>query len=165
MSLVGSAELHEAINTAWDASSLDAEFTAYWDAGEDADHPVLNDGEASPESPFPYCVYELFAGNTSARMSAEGDSIMEVRDIPGRFTVHAKDSDDLTGREVAAALMEKITAVFGGNATASPFAALSLDNSKHLTTLFVSDFSLRSDDAVFLWTVNYVFRLDVPVFV
>jgi len=164
MTLAGSAELHEAINTTWEASSLNADFNDSWAAGESSRFNVLNDGEASPEQPFPYCVFEIEAGSVDVRMSG-GDSLnREIRDVPGRFTVYASeiDGDSRTAKEVVADLAEKVMEIFGGHPSTSP-EDLTLDNAKHLITLFVSDFGLRKANTVHSWIINYNFRLDVPV--
>ena len=164
MTLAGSSELHEAINVVWDASSLNTDFDVYWAAGEDDLHDVLNDGDAGKETPFPYCVFEVEAGSITTRMSGEGTDKQLIRDVPVRFTVYAKaiDGDARTAKKIAADLIEKVMKVFGGHPDTSP-EPLVLDNAKHLITQFVSDFGLREDDDIHSWTVNYNFRLDVPV--
>lgn len=164
MTLAGSSELHEAINTVWDASSLDADFDTYWDAGEDTEHNVLNDTDAGKEIPFPYCVFVVEEGPVQSRMSGEGMGKQLIRDIPVQFTIHTMliDGDARTAKEIAADLVEKVMKVFGGHPTVSP-AALVLDNAKHLITQFISDFGWRGDDDIYSWTINYNIRLDVPV--
>ena len=162
MSLAGTAELHEAINAAWDASDLNADFNSLWESGESSRFAVLNDGEVAPEQPFPYCVFEQSAGTVQARMSSAGAGKREIRDVPWLFRVYAKDADDRGAKDVAADLIEKVMEVFGGHPTTPP-EDLTFDNANHLITQYVSDFGLREDDAVHSWTVNYLFRLDVPV--
>ncbi len=164
MTLAGTSELHEAINEAWDASTLDADFVVLWDAGQSDEFAVLNDGGAAPEQPFPYCVFEQTEGTVDARMSGDATSIREIRGVPWRFKVYARkeSGDDRTAKKIAADLIEKIMKVFGGHPTTAP-DPLTLDNSNHLITQYVSDFGLREDDEIHSWTVNYTFVLDVPV--
>ena len=164
MTLAGSSELHEAINTVWDASSLNTDFNVYWDAGEDSLHDVLNDTDAGKEIPFPYCTFMVEAGSVLSRMSGEGIDKQLIRDVPVQFTVYAKliDGDDRTAKKIAADLVEKVMQVFGGHPTVSP-EALVLDNAKHLITQFVSDFGLWGDDDIYSWIINYNVRLDMPV--
>jgi len=164
MTLAGASQLHEAINEAWDASTLDADFEALWAAGESDDFEVLNDGEAAPEQPFPYCVFEQTAGTVEARMSADATTKRQIRDIPWRFAVYAKkvSGDGRTAKKIAADLAEKVMKVFGGHPTTSP-DPLTLDDANHLITQYVSDFGVRLDDEVHSWTIDYLFRLDVLV--
>jgi len=164
MTLAGSSELHEAVNTVWVASSLDADFNTYWDAGEDSEHNVLNDGDAGKEIPFPYCVFTIEAGSVQSRMSGEGAGKQLIQDVPVQFTIHAKliDGDTRTAKEIAADLVEKVMKVFGGHPTVSP-EPLVLDNAKHLITQFISDFGWRGDDDIYSWIINYNVRLDAPV--
>lgn len=53
----GSWTIDEGIAARWDASGLDATFRAEWDDSQ-ADYQPLNDEEARPQTPTPYCVYE-----------------------------------------------------------------------------------------------------------
>jgi len=162
---INAADLHEAINAAWEASVLNATFRALWDADVvPAEFPVLHDQEAGPGQPFPYCVFEQSGGITTDRMSGGTDFIREIRDVPWVFRVHARavDGDDRTAKGIAAALAEEVTKVFGGHPTVAE-TALTLDNGRHLLTQQQNDYGVKTGDDEYQWNVPYIFRLDVPV--
>ncbi len=162
---VATADLHKALNTVWNASSLDATFKALWDASiTDAEFPALHDQEAAPGQPFPYCVLDQSASSTVNRMSATGAFLREVRDVSWSLHVHARavSGDSRTAKEIAAYLAEEIMKVFGGHPTVAP-TALTLDNGNFLIAQYQNDFVIRTGDDEYRWTVEYVFRSDVPV--
>lgn len=163
---VASADILKAINTAWDASTLDATFQALWDSGVTASqYEVLNDQEAPPAQPFPYVVMNQTSQNTTGRMSGGASALREIRDLSVTFNVHARavSGDSRTAKEIAAAMAEEVLKVFGGHPTASPTGTLKLDNGNHLITQYQSDFGVRTGDDEYQWVINYVMRVDVPV--
>ena len=162
---VGTADLHKVINTAWEASTLNASFQVGWSVDEIANFEVLEDGEAAPGQPFPYCTFEAAADELISRMSGESnDEKQHIRDVPWTFNVFVKtiDGDSRTAKEIAASLAEEVLKVFGGHPTTNP-TALTMDSSKHLITQLINEFGIRVDDDVHQWVVVYNFRIDVPV--
>lgn len=162
---IASEDLHKAIASLWSSSGLDATFKALWDSGvAESEWLSLNDQEAYPKQPFPYCVFEQSPGSTTDRMSGGTDSLQEIRDIPWDFRVHARaiDGDSRTAKEIAADLNEEIMKVFGGHPTESP-TDLILDNGNFLIAQYQNDYGVRTGDSEYMWIVSYVFRLDVPV--
>lgn len=165
---VASADLIKAINTVWDASTLDASFKALWNAEVAEDEfPVLHDQLAGGGQPFPFCIFEMLAGSRQARMSRDSSvssNLWEIRDVPVDFRVHATDvAEDARGaKQIAAHLVEEIMKVFGGHATTAPME-LTLDNGGVLSSTYQSDRSVRESEDHFVWTVSYIFRVDVPV--
>lgn len=164
--MIGSADLHKAINTVWDASGLEALFTAYWESGV-GEFLALNDQEASPSQPFPFCVFMLDPSMKMNRMSGlEGcsDEIREIRDVPLRFTVHSRKMDNQSDSEkvIGATLLEEVIKVFGGHPTTKP-TALTLDNGNHLITTYQNDYGVRTGEDEYAWVVNYLLKVDVPV--
>lgn len=163
---VGTADLYKAINTAWDASGINATFRALWALGVvPGEFLVLNDQEAIAEQPFPYVVMDEVGSEDIANMSFGTDSKMEIRDVEVRFNVQARivEGDSRTSKEIAAFLVEEIMKVFGGHPTVRPTEAIELDNGDHLITQFVNDFAIRTGDDEYQWIVQYLFRLDIPV--
>jgi hypothetical protein len=161
---VGQDDLLQSINTVWDASSLDVAFKALWTATPDGDDfPVLHDAEAGGEQPWPYCVFESQPGTVVARMSKGNDDLWMIRDEPSMFKIHAceVDGDSRTAKQIAAYLAEEVMKVFGGHPTVAP-ESMTLDNGDHLVTLFQNDYSMREGDSCWMWTVSYIFRIDVP---
>lgn len=162
---VGSADLHKAINTVWDASTLDATFQALRNSDvEDDEFPVLEDQEAGPGEVFPYCVYQMAEGITTDRMTGNDGAKKEIRDVPCEFRVHARviSGDSRTPKEIAAFLIEEILKVFGGHPTETP-TGLTLDNGAFLISQYQTDMGLRVEDNEYQWNLTYFFRLDVPV--
>ena len=163
---IASADLLKAINTAWDASTLDATFKALWAASvTDSEWVVLEDQEAMAEHPFPYVVFEQTEGTTTDRMSGGASAIREIRDVPVSFRVHAREisGDSRTAKEIAAYLAEEIMKVFGGHPSTAVTGTMTLTNGNHLITQYQTDYGVRTSDSEYQWTLNYLFRLDVPV--
>jgi len=164
---VAAAALHKAIQTLWNARGLDGEFNRYWSAANRTIYEVLNDGEAAPQQPFPYCVFVQEAGTTTVRMTGHSTNEKhEIHDIPWEFRIHARviDGNSQTAKEIAAALAEVIIQEFGGHPTMRP-QPLTLDSGAHLITQYQNDFGIRTGDDEYQWTISYLFRLDVPVMV
>jgi len=161
---VGQADLLKSINVVWDESILDATFKALWPAAPDGDDfPVLHDTEAIGEQPWPYCVFEIQPGIVSTRMSKSSDELWKIQDVPAVFKIHAAEvaGDARTAKQIAAYLAEEVMKVFGGHPTVAA-TPMTLDNGDHLVTLYQNDFPMREDNDRWMWTVNYVFRIDVP---
>jgi len=160
---VATADLHKAINTAWDASGLNALFQAYWTAAEMARFVVLNDQEAAAGQPYPYCVVGQSSSVNISRMSGGVNTLRVVRDVTLRFDIYAGQETGKTAKEVAAELGEELIKVFGGHPTVAATGAIILTNGKHLITQYQNDFGIRIDDNEYQWVVEYLFRIDVPV--
>lgn len=163
--MIGAADLWKAINVAWDASSLDASFKAYWDDPTETEFPVLHETEAEGKQPFPYCVMTVENGTVQTRMSQEAGVKRHIRAYPVEFHVHAREIATETGgaKEVAADLAEEIMKVFGGHPSQSPTGTLTLDNGAHLLTQYESEFSVREDNDRYKWIMNYLVYVDIPV--
>ncbi len=163
---IASADIHKTVNTVWDASTLNASFLALRDASvNDDEFPVLNDQEATPEEPFPYCVFEITSSSTTDRMSGIGSTIREIRDVSFNFHVHTReiDGDSRTAKEIAAALAEEVMKVFGGHPVVAA-TDLVLDNGNFLISEWQNDFGVRlGKDDEYRWDVMYIFRIDVPL--
>ncbi len=162
---VNTADICKAVNTLWDAQTLDAAFKALWDSDVDASEwEVLNDMDASPDQPLPYAIFEVALPVTTDKMSGVGLQIREVRDVPLSFNVYAKqvEGDSRTAKEIAAYLVEEIMKVFGGHPSDNP-QDMALDNGNFLINRYLNDFSVRVGDEEFQWTINYAIRVDVPV--
>jgi len=162
------SELHKAIKTAWTTAGLDGSFKAYWALADRSLHITLNDGEASPGIPFPYCVYEITSGSVTDRMSGDGTENKNymVQDVPVTFKIFTSQYGTSSAKAVAVALAEKVIETFGGHpsATVRPIQ-LVMDDYGHLLTQYQTDFGMRLGDEEHLWTIQYIVRLDMPVIV
>ncbi len=163
---VASADLHQAINTLWNAHNLDWRFKVQWEESLRTQFTSLNDQEAPPSQPFPYCVYEVSPSFTATRMSGADDveGRLEIRDVPVSFRVHSKQvvGNSDTAKKLAADLVEQILLIIGGHPTIKP-KNLILDNGSVLIAQYQTDFGVFTDEQEYSWVVNYIFRLDVPV--
>jgi hypothetical protein len=162
---IGSADLRKAIVSLWDSSDLDEKFSDLWRSSiVVTEYLTLHDQEAGPKQPFPYCVFEQGAGDTTDRMSGDKNTIREIRDLPCEFRCHARkrSGDTRTAAEIAAYLAEEVMKVFGGHPTEVP-DDLTLDNGNWLITQYQNDYGIRTGDDEYQWIVSYLMRLDVPI--
>ena len=160
----GTPELHKAMKNAWDAAALDDVVKGYWSVGDRPAFEALNDTEAAPGTPFPYVVYEQEPAVVTDRMSGEEHLNLTVIDIPWRFRIYAKDTADYPCKTIAVALAERIFRVFGGHPSSS-YTPITLDISGygHLLTQYTTDYGARIGEKIYLWTIEYLIRLDAPV--
>ena len=165
MPFTTSADLHKAINDSWDAHGLDWEFKRLWDESLRDEFEALNDGEAMPETPYPYLVIEQSPGTTAVRMSGHADATKdEIHDVPFQFRIHAKirSGDSRTAKEIAAELATLVMMKYGGHPTIPP-KELTLLNGGVLFARRLTDWGAKSGDDEYVWTISYMFKLDVPV--
>lgn len=161
---VAGAGIHKAVATLWSSGGLNTVFQSYWNSADRSLYLSLNDKEAAPGTPYPYCVYTADKSSPRARMSAEGRKKWVVGDQPWRFDVYAQQTDDLTAKELASAMAEEILKVFGGHPTQTP-TALTLDHGSVLAAQYLDDYGMRVGDDVHQWTIEYNLRVDSPVMV
>jgi len=159
----GAADVHKAVASLWEDEGLDTKFKSYWSVADQTRFTSLNDGQAPPNQPFPYCVFESTSPDIVTRMSADGSNKRYVNDNPWTFFVYAKQTDVLTAKEFAIALANEILKVFGGHPTQAPASLPELDNGSIVIIQYRSDYGERQADDIHLWTVEYNIRTDVPV--
>lgn len=162
---ITTAALHKAVVDAWATANLDSEFSGYWPLADRSEYLALNDQEASPHQPFPFCVFEQQSMNVVDRMGgAVANTRYEIHDVAWQFRIHAqRDAEtDQSAKTIAAALAAAVMAVFGGHPTEDP-VALSLDSGQALTVMFESESPLRTGDDEYEWGISYLIRLDVPM--
>jgi hypothetical protein len=164
MTAVGQADIHKAVAALWASSGLNTAFQAFWSVADRSLHLSLNDGEASPACPFPYCVFSARMPNVLARMSPTTLSTAnrQIHEHPWTFDVYAKAQSTKSAKEMAADMAAEILKVFGGHPTTEP-DDLTLDNGWVLISQYQGDWGERQSDEVHKWTVEYNIRADVPV--
>ena len=152
----GSWTVDEGVALQWAAKNLDATFRSYWAAGNDGFTP-LNDTEARPNTPHPYCVYSAGTGRVVARSSGlVRDSKKREEAIPVSFTIHAKPVGALSAKSVAKELAKRIKSAF------DPQNRLDFTPDCHITTLIQTpDFGVREGDNEWMWVVSYDFHIDI----
>lgn len=161
MSISG-ADIEKGVSALWNSSNLDDQFTAFWTATEITNNPVLNDDESTPGNAFPYCVFKVDPGTTITRMSSGESSKQQIRTVPLIFHVFAKQNGSTSAKQIAANMAEEILKVYGGHPTVNP-TPLTLDHGNFLITQLVNDYSVRAEDKVYQWIINYTIMVDVPV--
>jgi len=166
MTAVASAQLHEAIATAWvEEDSLDDAFTQYWTADNKSRFEVLNDGEAGPETPFPYAVFSQEAPDIKTRMSGDDDGNGKylLQEAPFTFKIYANSQGSQTAKEVVGDLVERVLKRFGGHPTEKDGEDLVRANGEILQVQYDTDYGARVGDNEYMWTVKYNILTDVPV--
>ena len=160
---IGAADIHKAVAALWESSGLNTLFQSYWSTADRSLHASLNDGEASPGIPYPYCVFSGGKPNVRSRMSPTTLSSANRQEVehPWTFDVYAKQTPTKSAKELASDLAAEILEVFGGHPTEEP-SDLSLDNGWVLNCQYQNDWGERQDDQVHKWTVEYNIRADVP---
>lgn len=160
-----SADLHQGINTVWDTQGIDWTFKKLWEENLRDSFASLNDQEAPPGQPFPYCIFEQSPGITATRMTGhDKNERHEIRDIPWSFRIHAKQIEGLskTSKLIAADLAASVIGLFGGHPTIVP-KKISLDNGDVLLTQYQTDFGILTGDKEYSWDILYIIRIDYPV--
>ena len=157
------AELHESINTAWNAW-LDWEFKQYWDESKRDNFPSLHDQEAGQAQPFPYCVFEQELSSAYSRMSGpERFSRYEIHDVPVVFRIYAKQplfegGDERSAKQVAAKLAGLVIGRFGGHPTIRP-DNIPMQTGEMILTRYQGEYGVRVGDQEYEWTLRYIFRV------
>lgn len=153
----GSTSLQAAIATIWEASGLNAAFQAYWSVANRSLFMTLNDGEAAPGTPFPYCVFKATRPNVRQRMTLSGKQSRQIVDQPVEFVIHAKQTDTLSGKEVAGTLMVAVLKHYGGHETVEPYDL----SFRALQTQYQGDWSEQEADDIWAWHIEYMVRQDL----
>jgi len=165
--MTSTADLHTAVTSIWNASTLNTEFNSYWTAAQRLGFAVLHDQLAGPLQPFPYCVFEQTQGDTETRMSSGvgNPGRREIRRVPWSFTVQTRKMSGvaLSAKAIAADLVDEIMKVFGGHPTAAPANFPDLTQGYILQCTYENELPIRIEDDNFSWKLMYAFRLDVPV--
>jgi len=160
---IATADLHEAINTLWDASGLNEKFNTFWATADVASFPTLHDQEATPNQPFPYCVMDATEVHVETRMTKDSVSKSSIRTCKLQLNIHAEKNanDNRSTKQLAAYLVEEVMKVFGGHPTVRP-QALTLTNGDHLLTAYQNDWPLRTELYKYQWAVIYLLTVEVP---
>jgi len=160
-------ELESEIVRLWNESTINDQFKSYWNAPVPGDFAVLNDGDAAPSQPFPYCVFneesDMIVGKMSGR---DNDSVgrFETRDIRFSFRIFTRQLVGInkSSKTLASELAIEVIKIYGGHPTVLP-ATLSLTHGSVLQVTLENDWHARVDERNSLWFLSYLFRLDSPV--
>lgn len=160
---IQAAALHKAVASVWSSSGLENGFKQYWPTADKTKYLSLNDGEASPGTPFPYCVFETSIGTVTNRMSGGRNRKYIIRDIPWMFHIFATETQDKSAKEYAAFLAEALMMVYGGIPGLIKPQQLTMDNGSAINMQFSGDYGLRVGDSEHRWTVEYLIKTDQPI--
>lgn len=154
----GTAELRRAINAVWDASPINAAFQAYWDEQQRGGYSVLNYGDASPNQPWPFCVYLITTSKPTIGMSGKTtDSRREIRDSIVEFHVFARHVSDTSAGELAALMADEVRKVYGGHPSTPPTRIPGVLLAKPQDEF---DYPRAGDDE-HKWLLRYMMRTDL----
>ncbi len=162
---VGAADLHKAVTTLWNQTNLDWEHKKFWEEAQRDTYPSLHDGQAGPGQPAPYTVFSQSPGVITNRMSSATSDIninRAIHDVPWEFRVHAKNTDSVTAKQIGSDIRDIIMGIFGGHPSINP-TDLVLDNGCFLISQYQTDFGMRTEDLNYMWTISYIFKLDIPI--
>lgn len=161
---IGQAKLHNALVNRWANGGLSTLFESYWAEDAIGEYTVLNDGEAGPNQPWPYCVYVLSESKPTIRMTGPENQNWEVRDTSLEFHIFALAIGSEGAKEVAARLAERVMARFGGHPTEHP-APVEVVGGDILIMKFMGEFGVRAEksgsEEEWKWIVKYQIRQDV----
>ena len=152
----GSWTIDEGIAARWDASGLDATFRAEWDDSQ-ADYQPLNDEEARPQTPTPYCVYEKGTPNIVEHHTgaASGGEHQQIQEIPIQFTIHAQSTASESGKLIAKRMAKEVMTAFDPGTD-----ILTIDPDCHIITYRGPDFDVRTGDEEWAWVILYDILID-----
>lgn len=164
---MSSANIDSAIAARWKSRNLNALFKQFWDnPAEDKFHP-LNDSEARPQTPMPFCIYEKGtplrqSGSTGAQ--CEPENHIEYWVQPVTFRLHAATPKSTsrwygrTGKDILREIIgQSYPDGYGILGAFDDYAGLLTlgGNDVHSHTETGADFHQREDDDVWLWVLNF----------
>ena len=152
----GSWTVDHGIARRWQREKLDAAFVAEWPGGVDSGYTPLNDQEARPETPFPYCVYEK--GITRVVERHSGRDILTERAIyivPITFTIHAKETVSRSAKQVAEDFAKLVKTAYDVGTD-----LLDIRPDCHLETYDSSDFDTSTGDGEHAWQLEFELLID-----
>ena len=163
---MSSATIDQAIAPRWRQKNCNALFKQFWtNPAESKFHP-LNDTEARPLTPMPYCVYEKgtpIANGRSTGSQCEPENEVEYWILPVTFRLHAATpaSGPHFGRTGKDILREIIGQSYpDGYGILGAFDDYSGNlnlggNDRHSQTITGADFHTREDDDVWVWVLQF----------
>jgi hypothetical protein len=141
----------------WEETNLDAAFRSYWPQDDKRDrYEPLNDDEARPDCPHPYCVYEREPPIDKGH-STGGTPATEYRylDVPILFRIHAKASGSDSAESVAETVAMLVKRAFDPG---TPLLGIAPD--RHLGTIAEEDWTLREGDQEWMYVVRYLIKTE-----
>lgn len=161
---IASLDYQKAIIKVWNDSGLNDLFKSYWINPSIGGFSVLNDQEAGPAQPMPYCVFSSEEGTKEFGMSGSSNDTnrMEIRDIPLTFKIHARSKGTKSAKQIAGELAEQVIRIFGGHPSEKPVLP-TLEHGVCLKSNYKTDYCVREGDHEYEWNIKYTHTCDVPV--
>jgi hypothetical protein len=159
---VPSRHLLKGVVARWDEALMPHQFNSYWAEANRSIYPTLHDGEARPNTPFPYCIFDQDPSEIVARMSGSTTNTKRrILNVPIEFRVHAQANGSKSSKTVAGDLAGFVMHAFGDDENENH--PLTLDVGAHLLTQYINDYPVRTGDEEHQWTIKYNFLVDMPV--
>lgn len=110
----GQWDLHQAVVTRWAAAGLDTLFEAEWPAAKRDLYSALSDTKAKPNTPWPYCVYEIGEPQPLGHSTGQGDATTYKQYVKHQlqFTVHAEETTTEDAKALAKRMILLVAAAF-----------------------------------------------------
>ena len=153
----GTWELGAAIIAQWREERIDDQFRAYWPTSDQSasSPPTLNEGEARPDQPGPYCIYNILPGFKTGETTGDTSTEQVVYyDVPVRFEIRAKSNNGKSGKTIAAALAAEVARAF------DPDMQLIMNNDCHTQTRRDDDLVIREGDEEWAIVLQYTFSIE-----
>ena len=163
---MSSANIDSAIATRWRQKNLNALFRQFWTNPAESAYWPLNDTEARPNTPMPYCVYEkgtpIRNGNSTGR-ECEPENLIEYWQQSITFRLHAATKTtgphaNRTGKDILREIIgQGYPDGYGVLGAFDDFAGrLTMGgNDTHSHTETGGDFHTREDDDVWVWVLQF----------
>ena len=155
---LGTWRLDEAVESHWNKHQLDADFRRKWSNPTATTYQPVDDGQARPSPPGPYCVFTSETPTIVARMT--GTRSGETRVIvswPFTFAVHAKSTASESGKEISQWLARKVAEAF------DPNQPVEIDGAAHVQTERGPDWPRREGDDETVWTLRFRWLVDASI--
>ena len=153
----GTYLLDAAVAQRWEAAGLDGYFKAFWPAIKRGRFHVLNDQEARPETPFPYCIYDrikpiIFGHSTGWASAAEEEQYIWSS---VHFRIYSQQAGSRTAKAVVEQLTLAVKTVFDPG---TPLLLMPPD--RHENTVVDGEHMERVDDETYLSVISYMIRCE-----
>jgi len=138
-------------------ADLNAFIKAYWPEDKRDRFIAFCDGEARPNTPHPYVVYEkigrpVLEGHSTGSLAGQ---TQEYQSLAISYRCHAKSTETQSAKAVAAEVAERIAEVFGPDAE-----PLEICPDYNYQTINQGDWHVREGDDECVWVLHYEYLID-----
>jgi len=157
--VTGQWDLHAAVVTRWAAAGLDTLFENEWPAAKRDRYSALSDTKAKPDTPFPYCVYEIGEPQKLGHSTGENDPTTFNQYVKHQlqFTVHAEQTDTEDPKTIAQRMMALVAAAFDPKTKSS----WEFNVDRLMSIELVSDFGIEEGDMDKNWAWVRIYEINL----